>query len=101
MDVKVDNTILPNWVSTYLANNKKMMEKISEEVTTFNEHLVTLQDENYDMGSKRLKIERVKVHKKKVICRAEMDVDVSKVGATGLMKLHQATSEVLGESISQ
>lgn len=37
------------------------MEEIVEEDISFDEHFVTLQDENYDRGGKRLKIERIQL----------------------------------------
>jgi len=71
------------------------MEEIVEKEISFDDHFVTLQNENYDRGSKRLKIERIQLSNKKVVDKRELNVDLSLVVIPGLMKLHQVGGEVL------
>jgi len=97
--MEVDNAILPDWVSKCLQENEKMMEQISEEVISLDGHPIILQDNNYDRGGKILRIERAHVCNKNVVDRAEINVDLSRVTTSGLMKLHLTNVEALVESI--
>lgn len=53
------------------------MVKSGEKGTNFDDFPITLQDENYNKGNKKLRTKKVKVHNKKVIDKVEMNVDVS------------------------
>lgn len=75
--MEVDNIVLPDWVSTCLQENQRIMEEIAEEEITVDNHFVTLQDENYNRGCKRLKIERIQLFDKKVVDQIELNVDMS------------------------
>lgn len=67
------------------------MVEIYEEGITFDDHFVSFQDENYDSGGKRLKIERVQLSNINFVAHVEMNVDLSLVSMLALMKLHQAS----------
>lgn len=101
IDLEVNNTTLPNWVTTHLAKNKRMMEEISKETTAFDDHPVTLQNASYDKSNKNLKIERVKVQNKRVIDQNQMDIYGIYVGATGVMKLYQTIEEALAHYVME
>ena len=73
------------------------MEEIAKEEINFDDHFVTLRDENYDRGGKRLTIERVQHSDIMVFDREEMNVDLSLVVMSELMKLHQASGEALAD----
>ena len=71
------------------------MEEIVEEDIIFDECFVTLQNENYERGAKRLNIERIHLPNIKVADWRELNIDMSSVAMHGLMNMHQARGEVL------
>lgn len=71
------------------------MEQITKKVITFHNYPLTLQNASYDKISKKLKIKSLKVHNKNVIGKIQMDIYVSKFGATKFIKLHQTSGQAL------
>lgn len=77
------------------------MEEIAEEVITFYECLVTLQNTKYGNGNKRLRIEKVKVQNKKIIDQEQTYIDMFGNGAKMIMVFHQFIGHALSKSIDE
>lgn len=60
-----------------------------------------MQYAHYDQRNKKLGVERVKVQNKRVINYSRIEVNISKIGSIGLIKLHQNIGEALGHSIKE
>lgn len=75
------------------------MEEIAKEDITFDDHFVTLQEENYDKGNRRLKIERIHLFNRKVVDQKELNFDLSSIVTLGLVKLHQVGGEALANFV--
>lgn len=101
MDTEVDNTILPDCVSTCLQENQKIMEEIVEEDINFDYFFVTLQDENYDKRCKRFKIERIQLLDIKFVDEIELNVNITLVATQMWMKLHKVVGEALVNCIGK
>jgi len=102
MNVENESIMLPEWVNSCLAKNHiKKREQTTKEAFSFDYCNATFQDENYNKDNKTLKIEKVKVHDKKVIDKVETNVDILGIVASGLMRFHQVTSNVVVVSIEQ
>lgn len=100
MNMEFDSIVLPNWGFTWFQENKKMTEKINEEVITFDAHSVMLQDGNYNRGNKILNIWMVQLLNKDVVDQVEMNVDLFWIATPGLMKLHKVRGDILAYSIT-
>lgn len=75
------------------------MAQISKESIFIYDGSITLQNEKYDSNSKKCRLRRF--HNKKVLDQTKMHVDLSRVANTLVMKLHQVTSNMFVDSLSQ
>lgn len=96
-----DNNVPLELVTDCLAENQNIMGHIAEEVIISNEHPITLENQNYEKGTKKLRIEKVKANNKNIIDEGKMDIDLSRIGVKRFMVFHKSTSHALALSIEE
>jgi hypothetical protein len=67
----------------------------------FEQHSLTLHNTQYHKNQRKLCIEKVSVKNRKVIHHSTDDLDVSGIGPSALMELHQCIGDALHDSISE